>query len=188
MTSLSPLRTSTLQLQFRLPTQLQFVIFSLEEFQFQFLALKLRQAVFQFQFPISRSLFSSFRISICRVQGSEFQFEVPELQFPAPVLLKLFKSSPILSKMPPRAPQRRPGSPFGPLENSTKSTRILRNEPIPPKRCSRSLRPLPPTPKAKLRHSESYATANGVRAIYRVVNGLLLKFGLKRSASCVSSS
>ena len=48
--------------------------------------------------------------------------------------------------------------------------------------------PLPPTPKTRLRHSESYATANGMRAIYCVVNGILLKFGLKRSASCVSSS
>ena len=53
---------------------------------------------------------------------------------------------------------------------------------------SRGLRPLPPTPKTNSQHSEPYATANGMRAIHCVVNGLLLKFGLKRSASCVCSS
>ena len=50
------------------------------------------------------------------------------------VLPKLSESSLNLSKMPPGAPQRRPGSPFGLLENTTKSIRIHRNEPIPPKR------------------------------------------------------
>ena len=53
---------------------------------------------------------------------------------------------------------------------------------------SRGLRPLPPIPKTNSQHSEPYATANGMRAIHCVVNGLLLKFGLKRSASCVCSS
>ena len=57
-----------------------------------------------------------------------------------------------------------------------------------PQPNSRGLRPLPPTPKTNSQHSELFATANGMRAIHCVVNGLLLKFGLKRSASCVCSS